>query len=525
MTADAGLAELRADAARRAPRAPGLDAVIEDTGRQRLAAYYLYSALIAGVLGDRGAAPAQWPHEYTEPTDRLGLTRFTPRTEPGLDAQLTPAEQAAWRSPDRSLKYLQLLTNLINQGAFGPLCGNAESVRPARPGSSGLDLELLVGGKVVGRCKAKDHWELVAQYLAGLTQDGDLQAAAAGGPAHSGKIARQLKETGISHAVSVTTTLAVSVHPIGAAAGLGTRLVRSRIRADHDEADALHHLGQVLRSLRDQACGELPAVQRRGLPGSPVDEADLVRVDHRLDPVAQPELRQHPSEVRLHSRLGDEEPLGDLGVGEAAGELRQDRQLPGCELVELGVGRSGCGLRVPELVRERVEEAPGHTRGDDGVPGGDGPDGADELGRQDVLQDKAAGAETERPERVLVQIESRQDQDTRTWLGRNDGSRRLNPVHACHPDVHHDDVRVAAADEIERRRAVGGLADDDDACLLLQDHAEARAQERLIVDEDDRDRVVAGLAVVHGAPRSVIGIIASTVHPPCRPGPASAVPP
>jgi hypothetical protein len=54
-------------------------------------------------------------------------------------------------------------------------------------------------------------------------------------------------------------------------------------------------------------------------------------------------------------------------------------------------------------VRERVEEAAGHTRGDDGVAVGDVPDGPDELGRQDVLQDKAAGAETERPERVLIQ--------------------------------------------------------------------------------------------------------------------------
>jgi hypothetical protein len=339
MTADAGLAELRADAARRAPRAPGLDAVIEDAGRQRLAAYYLYSALIAGVLGDPVAAPGQWPREYTEPTQRLGLTQFAPRTVRGLDAQLTPAEQATRRSPDRGLKYLQLLTNSINQGAFGPLCGNAERVRPARPDSRGLDLELLVGSKVVGRCKAEDHWELVAQHQAGLTQDGDARAAAASGPAQSGKIARQLKETGISHAVSVTTTLAVSVHPIGAAAGLGTRLVRSRIRADHEQADTLHHLGQVLRSLRDQAYGELPAAQRRALSGSRsrVDEAGLVGVDHRLDPVAQPELRQHPSEVRLDSRLGDEEPLGNLGVGKAAGELRQDRPLPRGELVELGV--------------------------------------------------------------------------------------------------------------------------------------------------------------------------------------------
>jgi hypothetical protein len=189
------------------------------------------------------------------------------------------------------------------------------------------------------------------------------------------------------------------------------------------------------------------------------------------------------------------------------------------------VGGSGCALRVAELVGERVEEAAGHARGDDGVAVGDGPDGPDELERQDVLQDKTAGAEAERPERVLIQVEGRQDQDARMRFGRNDRSGRLNPVHAGHPDIHHDDVRVAAANEIERGRAVGGLADDDDARFLFEDHAESLAQERLIVDEDDGDRVGSGPAIGHGAPRSMIGIVAVTVHPPAGPGPAIAVPP
>ena len=76
-------------------------------------------------------------------------------------------------------------------------------------------------------------------------------------------------------------------------------------------------------------------------------------------------------------------------------------------------------------MRECVEEAPGHARGDDGVAVRDGPGGLDELGRQDVLQDKAAGAETERTERVLIQVERRKDQDARTWFGGNDRSGEL----------------------------------------------------------------------------------------------------
>jgi hypothetical protein len=40
-------------------------------------------------------------------------------------------------------------------------------------------------------------------------------------------------------------------------------------------------------------------------------------VDDCLEAVAQPELSEHMSEVRLDRCLGEEEPLGNLGVGEA----------------------------------------------------------------------------------------------------------------------------------------------------------------------------------------------------------------
>jgi hypothetical protein len=53
--------------------------------------------------------------------------------------------------------------------------------------------------------------------------------------------------------------------------------------------------------------------------GLGVDEPNLVGVNHRLDTVAQPEFHEHPPEVGLHGRLRNEEPLGDLSVGVAAG--------------------------------------------------------------------------------------------------------------------------------------------------------------------------------------------------------------
>jgi hypothetical protein len=253
MTADLSLAELRADARRRAPNLPPLDALVEDAGRQRLAAYYLYSALLAGVSDDGGLAPKAWPPELAGPMRALGLVQLAPRTGRGLDAQLTPAEQATLRNPGRRLEFAQLVTDLINGGAFGPLCGDADRVRLADPrGSSGLVLELVRGGRVVGTCAVKDHWELVAQHLAGMPL-----AEASKTPGSASRVARQLEETGIAHAVSVGTVLAVHVYPLGTVAAIGTRLVRERLRAGKDQADALHRLGQDLHTLRAQADGEL----------------------------------------------------------------------------------------------------------------------------------------------------------------------------------------------------------------------------------------------------------------------------
>lgn len=260
MAADLTLAEVDADARHRVPDPPPIDQIIEATGRQRLAAYYLYSALIAGVIGDADLAAARWPPVLAEPMQRLGLSRFAPRTGHGLDAELTPAEQVMRQSRARKLEFGQLLADVINHGAFGPLCDDADRVRLAGPGEgSDLALELIRDGRVVGSCPVEDHWELVAQYLAAAAPGGtpdDLRTAEG-----SGRTAAWLTSSGIAHAVSLGATLAVHLHPLGAAAGLGTRLVLARIRPDRDQADALRSLGQELATLQAQAASEVADLQ------------------------------------------------------------------------------------------------------------------------------------------------------------------------------------------------------------------------------------------------------------------------
>ncbi len=262
MAAETQLTALHDEGRRRVPNPPALDVVVEGTGRQRLAAYYVYSALLAGLIGD-DLMPTRWPQSFAEPMRRMGLMPFAVRTGPALDAQLTPAEQAARRSPGRQSLFARLLVGLINQGAFGPLCRTADSVR-LEPGSEdNADLALLKGQHVVGTCKVQDHWELVAQHLAGLPV---FEPAAEAGKSRTTeeRVASQLEETGISHAVSLATTLAVSIHPLGAAAGLGTRLVRARIQTDRNEAHSLRYLSDGLRAVRDAAYGEVDDLRARG---------------------------------------------------------------------------------------------------------------------------------------------------------------------------------------------------------------------------------------------------------------------
>jgi hypothetical protein len=265
VTVEDRLARLCLDAVGRVPDLPGVDQVIEDSGRQRLAAYYLYSALLAGLIGPEDLAPDRWPPELAEPLRQRGLARLAPETGRALDAQLTPAEQATRRSPGRRLEFAQLLVELVNNGSFGPLCLAADRVRLAEDddGKIGpdLQLELIKGGRVVGTCPVRDHWELVAQHLAGAPLDGDQGADAGMGRAAVARATwrRRLSDTAVPHAVSLGVAFAVSVHPLGTIAGEGTRLVRARIETGRDEAGALHRLGRDLGTLRAQADGELAA--------------------------------------------------------------------------------------------------------------------------------------------------------------------------------------------------------------------------------------------------------------------------
>src|SRR6266699_4445921 len=61
------------------------------------------------------------------------------------------------------------------------------------------------------------------------------------------------------------------------------------------------------------------------------DEAALVGDDDQLGPVPGVELGEDPGHMRLAGQRADEQPGGDLCVGETAGDQREDLEFPRCE--------------------------------------------------------------------------------------------------------------------------------------------------------------------------------------------------
>src|SRR4051794_18942911 len=244
------------------------------------------------------------------------------------------------------------------------------------------------------------------------------------------------------------------------------------------------------------------------------DHSGLVREHHGLDAVAETELHQDPRDVRLHRRLGHEQLLGDLGIREAARDQSQHLLLAGGQILESRELR--LGLRAA-AAHELADHTLRHRRRQERVALRDHVDRSDELLGRRVLEEEPARAGAQRLVHVLVEVERRQHQDLRPAVavdGGEDAPRRLEPVELGHADVHQHDVWAQGAGLVDRLAPVGRLADDLDLGLRVEDHAEAGADERLVVDEEDADH-----------PPASTGSIARSEKPPSGRGPASSVPP
>ena len=111
-------------------------------------------------------------------------------------------------------------------------------------------------------------------------------------------------------------------------------------------------------------------------------------------------------------------------------------------------------------------------------------DAGDKLLGGDVLEQEPACTNPERVVDVLVHVEGGQHHDLRIGtVVTEQAASRLDPVDVGHADVHQHDVRPQAPRLRHRLSPVRRLADHLDVLFSLEDHAEAGADERLVVDD------------------------------------------
>ena len=150
----------------------------------------------------------------------------------------------------------------------------------------------------------------------------------------------------------------------------------------------------------------------------------------------------------------------------------------------------GAGARP---IGQRVDEARGDGRIDHGVAGVRGPHRPSELRGLGVLEQVAGGPGLERRQQPLVLEEARQHDHA--GLGSPPAPlaqlpHRADAVEPRHHEVHQDHVGL----EFARRSSSASspscrLADDLEPVLNGQERAQPLAHDRVVVDDEDRDRV------------------------------------
>ena len=206
---------------------------------------------------------------------------------------------------------------------------------------------------------------------------------------------------------------------------------------------------------------------------------------------------------------------GDLGVGEPGRQQAEHLALAVGQRREV-LGDAGDGGR--QAAADLVEQLAGDGGREDGVAGGDGPHGGDDLGGRGVLQQEAAGPGAEGVDDVLVEAERRQDQDPLA------GRRRvasMPSITGMRMSISTTSGRVLAG-QADRLGPVGGLGDDDDVASRLEHGPEPGAHHRLVVGDHDAAACpdASGPAVI-----GVAGAIAVTSKPWSSRGRAVSVPP
>ena len=134
---------------------------------------------------------------------------------------------------------------------------------------------------------------------------------------------------------------------------------------------------------------------------------------------------------------------------------------------------------------ELFDQSLRYRGGEESTAVGDDADGGDQLDVGGIFKQEATGAGREGFVHVLVEVESGEHENAGRLGSLDDAARRFDSVQVRHPDVHQDDVRVKFGDGFDCFEPVGCLSDDLDVGFFAEDHAEAGANEPLVVCKED----------------------------------------
>jgi hypothetical protein len=121
------------------------------------------------------------------------------------------------------------------------------------------------------------------------------------------------------------------------------------------------------------------------------------------------------------------------------------------------------------------------------LAGLDAEDAEAQLVRRPLLEQVPVGAGVEHAQDVLLVAVHRDDEHPHLGGVLLDRSRGLQTADVRETDIHQDDVRAQFDGEADRLTPGGRLADDREASVPLEDVADAGADDRVVVDEEDAD--------------------------------------
>ena len=134
----------------------------------------------------------------------------------------------------------------------------------------------------------------------------------------------------------------------------------------------------------------------------------------------------------------------------------------------------------------------GDGRVEEDAAGGHGPDRPEQVVRGRALEEVAARAGPHQRLHVGRVLVDGQHQHPGAGAFARHPLRQFEAVQAGHRDVDDRDVGCDGADHRQRLAAIGGLADELDLGVGVEQRPDAREDDRMVVGQDDADTVHAG---------------------------------